>query len=67
MFLVCSFLGKKMEKWGGEKMNKKILMLTIMLLVTPIIAMSPVKGSSSEDWTLIHDGRGVKAYPDLRE
>ena len=31
-----------------------------------VIVITPV-ASSSDEWTLVHDGRGVKAYPDLRE
>ena len=40
--------------------------LATMFIAGLVIGATPVS-SSSEEWTLVHDGRGVKAYPDLRE
>ena len=48
-------------------MKKKVLMLTLILNAVPLIPVTMVRASSTKDWTLIHNGRGVKAYPDLRE
>ena len=36
--------------------------------MTPAVSLPLKKGKSEiEDWTLVHDGRGVKSYPELRE
>ncbi|MFX1391858.1 MAG: alpha/beta hydrolase, partial [Promethearchaeota archaeon] len=45
-----------------------IVVLTLCFIITPTVACRSKKCPKEEDdWTLIHDGRGVKLYPELRE
>ncbi len=50
------------------KTTALVALLVIGLAITTIPATAACDSEvPSDDWTLIHDGRGVKAYPDLRE
>lgn len=42
-------------------------LLILGLIVTTIPAFITTSTAANGDWTLIYDGRGVKAYPDLKE
>ncbi len=45
-----------------------VIILVICIFMTPAVSFPLKKGKSEiEDWTLVHDGRGVKSYPELRE
>jgi pimeloyl-ACP methyl ester carboxylesterase len=68
---------------GGEKMNKKILVIAVVLLLAALL-VSPLIGTVAAwighneeneqkeckprgGWTLVTNGRAVSAYPELRE
>ncbi|HEX9261024.1 MAG TPA: hypothetical protein VF893_00675 [Candidatus Bathyarchaeia archaeon] len=44
-----------------------ILLVTGLVSTTFPIYVQTSKAESNDNWTLIHNGRGLKAYPDLRE
>jgi len=44
------------------------IILVFCFFIDPAVACPPKKGPSElEDWTLVHDGRDIKAYPELKE
>jgi pimeloyl-ACP methyl ester carboxylesterase len=49
------------------KTTALVALLVIGLAITAIPAATACEPNVADDWTLVHDGRGVKAYPDLRE
>jgi pimeloyl-ACP methyl ester carboxylesterase len=44
-----------------------LIILGFCIFITPSIACHCKKPKEEDDWTLIHDGRHVKLYPELRE
>lgn len=49
------------------KTTALVALLVIGLAITAIPAATACEPKVADDWTLVYDGRGVKAYPDLRE
>jgi pimeloyl-ACP methyl ester carboxylesterase len=61
-------LGEFMQKSKLEMISFSLLIiLGFCIFVAPSVACPWKKPKEEDDWTLIHDGRGVKLYPDLRE
>jgi hypothetical protein len=68
-------MGRDDKKYPNQKESRKMRKSTIATLVTLIIigliiAVIPTvipAEAAADGWTLVHDGRGVKGYPDLRE
>jgi hypothetical protein len=58
------------EKRRKKKMTKKVKIVTATLIgllaASFMVAAIPIT-TAADGWTLVYDGRGVKAYPDLRE